>query len=387
VQYKFKYISFLLVLFLGFTLSLVGQNMLTPTAEISLLTCDPGDELYSTFGHTAVRVKDHEGKIDLVFNYGIFDFDTPGFYMKFLRGKLNYKLGLTSFRSFSRNYKKFKRSITEQVLDLNQGQKEKVYSFLLENAKPVNRDYKYDFFFDNCSTRQRDIFEHSLGMDFPKVDSDKTYRNILDEFLTGLPWSDFGIDIVIGAIADRKASKSTQCFIPDYLKLNLATKNSDFVKSTEVLSDFSEEREKRFITPLFTPMLLFGILFLLEVALFFLLADRFSLLTKAYDILWFFVLGFGSLNIIFLWFFTDHMATKQNWNLIWMNPFNFYIAYLILKEKEKPFAFVISIVIVLFTLIGFLWFSQQMHLAFLPILGISLLKSIKYIKQTRPASA
>jgi hypothetical protein len=369
----------LLVLFSSGLHGLQAQNILSPNAEISLITCDPGSELYSTFGHTAVRIKDELENIDYVFNYGIFDFNTPGFYLKFLRGKLNYRLGFTTFKRFAREYDYQERGLTEQVLNLKQDQKEEIYAFLLNNAKPENRDYKYDFFFDNCSTRPRDVFVESLEMSFPTAPSEITYRNILDEFLPGLPWSDFGIDIVIGAIADKKASYRTQCFIPDYLKMNLENQNKKFVKSSEVILDFSKEREERFIRPWFTPLLVFGILFILELCIFFFLSEKLPRLYRAYDILWFILLGFASLNIIFLWFFTDHMATKQNWNLIWMNPFNFYLAYILVRDRETSVAFLFSAVIVVFTLVGFIWFPQQLHIAFIPILGISLLKSLKYI--------
>src|SRR5690606_5550069 len=122
-----------------------------------------GDDLYATFGHSAVRVTDSSAGIDYVFNYGTFDFDTPHFYWKFVRGKLMYSLSAMDFPTFMQAYREEGRSVTEQVLNLSCPEKEMIWQFLQQNYLPENRDYKYDFLYDNCSTRIRDIFDKIFG--------------------------------------------------------------------------------------------------------------------------------------------------------------------------------------------------------------------------------
>ncbi len=136
---------------------------LSPEAEISLLTCSPGNELYSLFGHTAIRVKDPAARFDRVFNYGTFDFDTPYFYLKYARGLLPYQLSHTDYRYFLHAYREEGRSVYEQRLRLDSLQKQRLLDILTENYRPENRSYLYNFLFDNCTTRSRDVILQSLA--------------------------------------------------------------------------------------------------------------------------------------------------------------------------------------------------------------------------------
>jgi hypothetical protein len=156
------------ILFLVTTYQAIAQKQqLSDQAVISLITADPGEELYSLFGHSAIRVKDTVNNQDLVFNYGTFNFNTPNFYMKFTRGKLLYMLSIQQFDRFKRSYEYEKRDLKEQILNLTQDQKQAIFQFLLWNYQPENRYYKYDFFFDNCATRIRDVFIDELpGLNF-----------------------------------------------------------------------------------------------------------------------------------------------------------------------------------------------------------------------------
>lgn len=125
--------------------------------RISLLTCTPGDELYSTFGHSAVRVFDSTSSKDIVFNYGMFDFEDPDFYVKFVKGKLRYFVAADNFENFKTEYQYYHRGITEQVINLSAEEKTAIQKFLYNNIREENKYYKYDFLFDNCTTRLRDI--------------------------------------------------------------------------------------------------------------------------------------------------------------------------------------------------------------------------------------
>jgi len=328
------------------TYAVQGQEELSSQAELSVLTCDPGNELYSTFGHTGIRVNDPAYNLDIVFNYGMFSFKTPGFYRKFLRGKLDYHLGIQKYGDFLREYNYYSRSVYEQKLNLDSIQRQQVFAFLKNNAKKENRTYKYDFFFDNCSTRPRDVFVNSLGIEFHEQAKEKTFRNLLDEFLPGLPWSDFGIDLVIGSRADKKA--------------------------------ISKEQKQRFTRPWLTPMLFFVVLLLLEILLFFFVSNKNRWL-KFYDKLWFLLMGLSSLLLFVMWFFTDHIATKANWNLLWIHPL-----YLILAFRSRTTApkiiLILSFVLTASALVFWLLIPQQLHLAFVPIILLLLMKLLRWWK-------
>ena len=131
--------------------------------QISLLTCDPGDQLYSAFGHSAIRVLERTTGEDLVFNYGTFDFNTPYFYVKFTQRTLDYMLSVSTYERFLAEYNYYQRDVREQVLDLSPEQIERLVEFLQINYRPQNRFYRYDFFYDNCATRIRDVMDRVLG--------------------------------------------------------------------------------------------------------------------------------------------------------------------------------------------------------------------------------
>ena len=263
-----------LIILIGILLSpLVSIGQISSSTQISLLTCDPGDALYSTFGHSAIRVFDPNQDLDIVYNYGTFDFDEPNFYTKFLRGKLLYKLSRYGYSSFLNEYHREKRAIREQVLELDSLQKISFINALEENYKPENQYYLYDFFFDNCSSRIRDLAEnHIPGFSYSDTNTEeKTYRQMLDEYLGSKPWSDFGIDLIIGAVADDQADFRSQMFLPDYLhdhlekgQVNSKNGNSLLITSGYKVLQFENEKNNR---PWFTPALLFWIFFLIELVL------------------------------------------------------------------------------------------------------------------------
>ena len=212
------------VLFLAcFFNGLKAQQDPSCNIQISLLTCSPGEELYSTFGHSALRVIDSSTNTDIIYNYGTFDFDDPAFYSKFTRGKLMYFVSVQKFESFFEEYQYYQRGITEQILDLSCSEKEKLVSALRENAKEENKYYKYDFIVDNCTTRLRDIVFKNA--DAPVITSDIrpnekiTFRKLIHKYLDSSYqyWSKLGIDMLLGRPVDKKLTNNEAMFLPDYL--------------------------------------------------------------------------------------------------------------------------------------------------------------------------
>jgi len=216
--------TYTLCLLLGFSSTLRAQT-LSEDARISLLTCTPGEELYARYGHTAIRIQDPAHGLDVVFNYGIFDFNTDHFYWKFVKGETWYELGASSYRWFMREYVATHRPVYEQTLNLDASQREALWQALLENYQPQNRYYLYNFVFDNCATRPYVLISKVLG---DTISSDytgytgTTYRSFIRHYTGGLSWSNAGINLLFGPKADQAMSSEQRLFLPEELMLYLA---------------------------------------------------------------------------------------------------------------------------------------------------------------------
>ncbi len=354
--------------------------------EVSLLTADPGTELYSSFGHSAIRLREigSDGK-DLVFNFGTFDFDTPNFYGKFATGKLNYMLSIATYKDFIIEYDYYKRGLREQVLDLNQEQKDFLLQHLDAQYAPERRFYKYDFFYNNCATKIRDAFEISMGDQLVWNDSivaeEKTFRNLLDEFLVPLPWADFGIDLALGSVIDRQATAREKQFLPTHMEQAFANATivengvpRPLVKQSRVLLEYPKEEPT---ISLFNPLIVGWLLALTYVAL---TAYGFKKgkLMKGLDAGLFGVLGVLGLVVTFLWFFTDHSATLWNWNLLWAFPGHLVLVWGLYARPKATwlypyllFVMGATVVVLLLWMLGMQSFSP----ALIPILLLLLLRA------------
>jgi hypothetical protein len=218
-----KRIILLAALFsLLFTSGLEAQS--ADSADVYMITCAPGTASYSIYGHTALRITMRNAPFDMVYNWGIFDFSTPNFVYRFAKGKLDYMLGAYSYERFLEEYIAEGRSVWSQKLNLTTGEKEKLFSLINENLKPENVKYRYDFFFDNCATRVRDIVAASAEdtVIFPVKDKARSFRQLIDPYQKVLPWLDFGADMLLGLQADRKATVADEMFLPVFLRDNFA---------------------------------------------------------------------------------------------------------------------------------------------------------------------
>ena len=216
--------SFLYVIFSLFLLLLpIGQTTANSNDSIrlSLLTCAPGEVIYTLFGHTAIRYENPSQGIDVVFNYGLFSFDIPNFALRFSLGETDYRLGVIDYPHFAGEYAYFGRSVWQQTLNLNNEEKAELIRLLQENYRPENRVYRYNFFYDNCATRPRDKIEESIAgkVIYPvePQDGSRTFREIVHQYCKGHPWARFGIDLCIGSEADRPITQRQMMFAPFYL--------------------------------------------------------------------------------------------------------------------------------------------------------------------------
>lgn len=378
-----KYKIVFALFFLIFTGLASAQNQFY---EISLLTCDPGDQLYSSFGHSAIRVREigSDGR-DMVFNFGTFDFDTPNFYGKFATGKLNYMLSVTTYDRFIIEYDYFKRGVREQVLDMSLEQKDFLVQHLNALYDPARRFYKYDFFFNNCATKVRDAFEIAMGKQLVWNDSldteEKTFRNLIDEYVYPLPWADLGIDLALGSVIDRNATEREKQFLPDYMERAFASAeivgdgpSRPLVKESRVILEFPKPESK---LDLLNPYLLFWVL-----AIFYAVATwigfRKGRLLKALDIGLFGVLGIVGLVISFLWFLTDHSATLWNWNILWAFPGHLILAWSLMKRVGETWTSKYLLFVLISTSAALIiWMTglQSFHPSLVPLFLVILLRA------------
>ncbi len=336
---KFKKIVFLL--FLSFSaLGFAQEMLLSPLSKISLLTVGTGDDLYSKFGHSAFRIQDPTIGVDRIYDYGGFDFDPPGFYVKFARGKLNFKMSGYKTTSFIEAYKQENRWVKEQTLNLSQVERNEIFDFLQNNYREENRMYLYDFLFDNCATKIPEILKNDLGdklkFDYSHIEEPFTFRQLIHQSLDENAWATFGIDLALGSIIDRKATPWEHQFLPKYVSKqmpNTTINGEAFVTKEEMLVEEKPMDNKVvfFLTPLF-----WLILTMISVVAITYLDHKKKKRSRWLDFSLFLITGAAGLLIFFLWFMTDHVFTKANFNLLWAFPLNLVLAFILMKSKTPP---------------------------------------------------
>jgi hypothetical protein len=361
-----------------------GQDQLSDKTEIYVLTLGPYQgELYSAFGHSAIRVYDPELQIDDVYNWGVFDFDQPNFYLNFARGYLYYKLGVHPYDRFRDHYIYYNRYIHAQKLNLTQTQKQKLFDYLQWNSLPENQNYRYDYFYNNCATKVRDVmltvFSDSVKFDGTYIKTDYTIRDLTDIYLQHQPWGDLGIDICLGLPMDKKASAHEYMFLPDYIEsgFNHATIGSLPLVS-ETISVY-ESREEEIKSSLFHPLIVFIAFAILVLALS-IWDFRRKKLSRWFDALLFGIFGLIGCLLFFLWFFTDHQAAAVNFNLLWAFPLHLVVAFALFKDRKWLVKY-FQIYNVILPFVMLFWFAlpQQLNLDLMPLVAALLMRnSVNY---------
>ncbi|MFN2314347.1 MAG: DUF4105 domain-containing protein, partial [Bacteroidales bacterium] len=231
-----KKILFILAVLFLFRPAPVRADM-ADSADVYIITCAPGTASYSIYGHTALRIVVRGTTFDRVYNWGIFNFSTPNFTYRFAKGRLDYMLGAYGFEDFLREYIAEERSVWSQKLNLTTAEKEKLFELINDNLKPENVRYRYDFFFDNCATRVRDIVAAAATdtVIFPEREKkrQKSFRRLVDPNQKVLPWLDLGADMLLGLQADKKATPFDEMFLPVHLMNNM--------RNTLIVHDGTEE--------------------------------------------------------------------------------------------------------------------------------------------------
>jgi len=333
----FKKISLSICIIIGSLYGYSQEAQLSPLSKLSLLTVGTGQDLAAKFGHSGIRLQDPAVGIDVVYGYGTYNFEDPNFYLNFTRGKLDYTITRHPFDLFERSYMYEQRWIKEQELNLDLDQRKKIIGFLETNLLQENRLYKYDFLFENCATKIPEVFETTLGdalqFDYAHLEEQFTFRQLIHQNLNVNSWSNFGIDLALGSVIDRKATPYEHLFLPIYVyeQLKHTTVNgSPIVIKESVVLDIPTKEDKSFF--LLTPAFWLGLLLL--VVLYFTYTDvKNNTRTKWIDTLLFSLTGIAGCIILFLWFLTDHDATKANYNILWAFAPNLFIAFYLLKNE------------------------------------------------------
>lgn len=370
---RLKY--FIFCLFMGVAFSVQSQS--TDSIRFSLLTCAPGTEIYSLFGHTAIRYENYTRRIDVVFNYGMFSFNTPNFIFRFVAGETDYQLGITPYSYFEAEYAMRGSSVYQQVLNLTQSEKERLLTILENNYLPENRIYRYNYFYDNCTTRARDKIEECIEgkVVYPDSLSGKSYRSIVHEFTAGSPWDELGIDLCLGAEADKEINKRQQMFSPFYMKYYASnayivdaggTRRPLILDETKIVDVEPEEVQPGFVL---SPLMC-GALFLALCVVMAWGQWKTQRIWWGWDIVLYGFQGLAGCIIAFLFFFSVHPTVGSNWLLILFNPIPLlYLPFMVYKAvKRKKDYYHVGNMVYLTLFITILPFcGQEFNLTVLPL--------------------
>lgn len=352
--------------------------------RVSLLTQDEGDEMYAYFGHTAIRVTDDSLEIDLVFNYGTFDFSTQNFYIRFIKGDLDYCLSIDEYDSFVHFSDKTKRTIHEQVLNMSFEEKCNVVNLLTDCYNSPARYYRYDFLRNNCSTKIRDIIEQATNgrIDFSKFDlNGSSFRQLLKPYVARNYWINFGINFLMGMETDKEAQPTDYMFLPVYIYKYL--ENTGNAEKAVIILDASPDKNNVFDFSYLIPWLIV----LLMVGL--------SLWKKTRKISLYFIsviFSLFGLLVLTLGIYSLHPALGHNMNMIWTIPA--LLILIVRKGKVANFIRYAYISILLLIFINWFWLPQEMSATFIPwmllmlfmlILDLNILEKFKNFRKRKLA--
>ena len=369
-----RIVFFIIGVFILFPTTNAHALSLSRDAEISVMTCGPSELIHAVYGHTAIRVNDPRQQLDVIFNYGVFSFSAPNFVYRFAKGQTDYMLAIEYYHDFYEGYKRRGRSIEEQTLNLTETEKQQLFDFLIDNARPENREYRYNFFFDNCASRVRDVIENQVEGEviFPeKTGMNKTFREHVSAYQRVLPWTNFGIQLVLGSPADHVATAYQEMFLPDFLLKHFAEAqiktdagSRPLVKEKKLIYDAGKQVDPGIKA--YTPLIILLALLLLVV---FVSYRQYKTEKSHYLIDYFLLLLTGLIGVGLLWFvfYSEHPAMHPNFNLLWAVPLNLVFLFLWMVKKWRCWLnwywVALSVWLTLFLLFSFI-VPQAFHAGF-----------------------
>lgn len=374
-----------------------AQNAPTSAPVFSIITCGPGTEIYELEGHTALRIRTVGGE-DCVVNWGIFDFNRPGFVYHFVAGHTDYQCGICPTDLFLREYEDNGRWVVEHVLNLTHQQAWRLYDLVSENLKPENRVYRYRFLTDNCATRPLALIEKAIGSELQEYDDKVTpegisYRGMMYNYHENYPWYQFGIDIALGKEIDTPITQRQKAFAPIYLDEMLdrtyyIDARGDTVPlslNRVTISSGSDNESVSAKTPFYLgPDFSCWMIFLLAIALS--LKDIGThRITLWFDAVFYAILGLAGLLVTFLIFVSQHEATSPNWLILWLDPLCLIMPLsLYTKFRKAALYFQLLNACLLFILIV-IWITtyRTLNTAFYPIILADIARVVTYLTVLR----
>ena len=364
-------------------------NMLSDSATLSLITCSPGPQIYALFGHTAIRLVDPARGLDIVFNYGMFNFNKPNFYLKFIQGATDYELGAYETKYFLPEYRERNSSVTEQMLNLTTVEKQQLADALFVNYQPENREYRYNFVYDNCSTRPRDkilsVIKDKVVYDY--VSEPQTFRNWVGTYTGENTWAKFGIDMLLGREADELSTRWSSMFLPEVLCREFGAvkiiapdgTTRSLVNAEKIIVSRQDSIVKTNYLQL--PITVTLTVLLLGVLLIF-YEKRRKKYYKIIDSVLLIVSGLAGVIIFYLMFFSVHPLVHSNFNLLWCNPLNILVGLFLWNRKLRSVInyFQLANVLLFFgALLVFVLSVQALNVAFIPLIVLLLVRSVNWI--------
>ncbi len=350
---------------------------------VYLLTCGPGTATYSIYGHSALRIVINGGESDQVCNWGVFDFSTKHFAWKFAKGKLDYMLGISSFNRFMEEYSSEGRWVQSQRVNLSGPQKAVLIELINENLKPENRKYRYDFFYDNCATRIRDLLEKAGGekLIYPPLPAEKrvpSFRQKIGEYQLRFPWLDFGIDLLIGTPGDKKAGFRDRMFLPLDLRNGLnelllisGNKRIPLLSNPETILEATVPQPDP--SPLSSPLVVFSLVLIIVIILSSVIRERIP--NNIMDRIIFFIYSLLAVILIFTGFFSEHKQLHMNINIIWLSPFVIICLFSLFMEKPPVIWFRLVFFLSLVFLIISFFVPRATNNAFVPLVILLMVRS------------
>jgi hypothetical protein len=348
------------------------------SVEVSLLTCEPHDEVYSLYGHTALRWHDRHasGGTDLTFNYGVFDWRRPHFVARFIMGLTDYELGAYPYPLFLKEYQHFGSMVTEQVLNLNSREKARLQQALMLNLQPANRIYRYNYFYNNCTTKARDIIEQCIDGTLEYADNkrdSKSYRDMVHEMTRHHPWSRFGNDLLLGIRADQPTTQRQQEFLPGNLMADFD--HAKITDNGEKRPLVSESRTAlpagtKTVQPAF-PLSPWQCSIILGLAAIALCAVQ---LRRKQSLLWWdatLMLATGTVGIVLsLMLFSQHPTVSLNLQLILLNPLPWCFLWPVMRRRPSRRYWQATAILSVLFLVGALFqhYAEGIHVVALCLL-------------------
>ena len=347
-------------LFVGVFTLIVSQltySQASDSIEVSLITCAPGTEVYSLYGHTAIRFHDFRTGEDLAFNYGVFNFKKPFFSLRFLFGLTDYELGVYPYRYFAEEYRRRGSQVTEQVINMTTEEKAALYKALAVNYQPENREYRYNCFYDNCTTRARDMIVGNIRgkMKYISGQQEQTFRELIHQYNEKYPWARFGVNICLGLTADFTTSANQHQFLPDYMMID--------AEKAQIVSDglfrpFVKESRNAVVPgvqvveqpfPL-TPGECASILLLLSVTMM-VVEIRRKKIFRIWDTILMVLSGIAGIFILAL-LFSLHPTTSTNLQILLLNPLPLFFIFRLWRKPQDKLFWKISLVLIILFFIG-----------------------------------